>query len=132
MAYHLRGCIKAVDWTYIMMGCGTLIFLLFFIAIASSLVEGMFSVDSGNFIGVATLVLLAYFVYDHIRSKRNYRSWPTVDEYLQRNAGEMRNGIKCIHCGAKNIWQRGWSSAEDNRRIHYCKICNTTLYRTKI
>jgi hypothetical protein len=75
------------------------------------------------FLFIAPLVLL--FIGN------GYRSWPTVNQYLEENP-ELGNGqgIACIKCGSKSIRNWGISNGDDKHRLHSCNSCGTELYRS--
>ena len=78
------------------------------------------------------LSIPCFFIYKAHVINKQWLSWPTVEQYLSDNQKACRNGMACEKCRSRNIWQKGWTRSNDERRIHYCKTCNTTLYRTNI
>lgn len=59
-----------------------------------------------------------------------WSKWPTLEEYwLKYPHCRTNRGTRCYYCGSGNIWQQGWSSRSDERRIHRCNQCRRDLYR---
>ena len=62
---------------------------------------------------------------------KGYRSWPTVDQYLEKNPElGQGQGIACSKCGSKSIRNWGVANGDDKRRLHSCNTCGTELYRS--
>ena len=80
------------------------------------------------------IVIAGLFIWNSIRTSnitiKNWKSWPTVDQYMENNNPTKGNGISCYKCGSRSIWEIGFGEANSHMRLHYCKQCKTNLYRT--
>ncbi|MGZ8261659.1 MAG: hypothetical protein ACXWTU_01700, partial [Methylotenera sp.] len=64
-------------------------------------------------------------------SDKSRKKWKTLDEYWEAHPEcKTNDGVKCYHCGSRNIRQRSYDESNGLHRIHYCNQCNTGLYRT--
>lgn len=62
---------------------------------------------------------------------RNYKCWPTVDEYMAANPkSNQGNGIFCNKCGARNIKSMRAPGIFNNSRLFFCNSCDAGLYRS--
>ena len=82
-------------------------------------------------IAIIFLVIVIVDVKYQSRIIGNWESWPTVDEYIENHNPTKGKGISCYKCGSHNIWEAGFHKADSDMRLHYCKQCNTYLYRTQ-
>lgn len=65
------------------------------------------------------------------QAHQNWLSYPDVELYMSKTIKAGRNsGITCSNCGSRSIRQLGWTLRNDQRRIHTCNQCNTSLYRS--
>ena len=78
------------------------------------------------FLGVIILMLYFFMFPD-----KGWKKWRTLNEYWATHPEcKTSDGVKCYHCGLRNIRQRGYDQPHDHRRVHYCNQCNAGLYRT--
>ena len=62
---------------------------------------------------------------------KKWAKWLTNEAYWEKYpACKTKDGSKCYYCGSRNIWQSGYESGTDVKRIHQCRQCNTGLYRS--
>ena len=62
---------------------------------------------------------------------KKWAKWLTIEAYWEKYpACKTKDGSKCYYCGSRNIWQSGYESGADVKRIHQCRQCNTGLYRS--
>lgn len=88
------------------------------------------------------VILVAFFMFVawlgtipgqlHARKlERVWATWPTLELYLANNPqAKTARGPACRACNSRNIHEFRWDSKTPNLRIHRCRTCNTTLYRS--
>jgi len=77
---------------------------------------------------IIILIGIFYYLWS---GKRGYNSLPTVEEYMSKFNPSQGKGLSCRNCDSHNIWdERAGRIKFSRKRIHYCKQCNTTLYRS--
>ena len=80
-------------------------------------------------IGLGVL-FLTFVIYKSIKANKNWKSWPTMEEYWRQYPNCRTNhGTRCYKCNSNYIRHHGWTKNSDNRRIHICNQCGTYLYR---
>lgn len=73
---------------------------------------------------------LTFIIYKNIKANKNWKSWPTLEEYWKIYPQCKTNrGTICYKCNSNYIRHHGWTNKSDNRRIHVCNQCGTYLYR---
>jgi hypothetical protein len=77
------------------------------------------------------ILFLGIFILGFIRTRKNWESWPTVDQYMANYNPSKGKGISCYKCGSHHIWESGFGNSNSDMRLHYCKQCKTNLYRTE-
>lgn len=75
------------------------------------------------------LLNIGLALHEHLRQ---FRCYPTFDEYLEQHPQARNKGrVACHNCGASHIQFRGVRNAGDRRRVHFCVTCGTPLYRSR-
>jgi len=99
-------------------------------------VAGLFAINSRHEDLGALLILLSIVAIIAVlvigaQKITEWESFPTVDEYLEKENPIQDSGIACSKCKSRNIWEKGFEDSSDDKRLHYCKQCKTPLYRTE-
>lgn len=72
----------------------------------------------------------AYVVYVHLTAHDNWKSYPTLEQYLGKHPDcKTAKGIKCSKCGSGSIKNWGLGGSNDSRRLFVCNHCGENLYR---
>ena len=92
---------------------------------------GLLLIDLFQLILLGSIGFCWYWVFVLLPQKR-WEKWPTVEQYMAELNPSKGKGISCYKCGSHNIWEESAKRNYSKMRIHYCKQCNTGLYRTYI
>jgi hypothetical protein len=81
--------------------------------------------------GFAWFCAIPYFVL-RAKTQADWNSWPTFIDYCESRKieGSATATIDCHSCGNQSIRNIGFEKASDNRRLHVCNQCSTSLYRS--
>lgn len=91
-----------------------------------------------SIVAVILVLLVAYWLLTGDQRKKDklasdWRTWPTLPEYLEQNPrARTPTGPACRHCNARHIHEYRWGEETPSLRIHRCRTCNETLYRSSI
>lgn len=104
---------------------------LLVIIIVLGVINGVYyglKVSTEIFLYAGLMLFAVIVIRSVIRSYKDYRSMPTVEEYKNKYAIKG-GGLACSHCGSRSIRNWGRLNANDSERVFICNHCGSHLYR---
>lgn len=76
------------------------------------------------------LIKLAFGGMSFLMAKKDWENYPSLDLYMNRYNPTPGRGLSCFKCTSNHFGIKHCGPKHFGLKIHYCKRCNTALYRT--
>jgi len=71
------------------------------------------------------------FLFNYYWYREHYGKYPTYDDYQMQHPELVKPGfLRCHKCSGSSIHVRGLRGAADSKKLHSCRTCGTTLYKS--